>query len=125
MKKLLLTLLASLVLTGTAWAGWVKVANTDLIDYYIDPASIRKDGNLRMVWELQNLKQRHKDGELSRRGRNEYDCKQERRRNLSFSMHSESMAEGTTLISGSNSSQWADMPPDTIGEWVLKIVCAK
>ena len=113
------------MLSGSAWAEWVKVANTDLIDYYIDPASIRKDGNLRIVWELQNLKQRHKDGELSRRGRNEYDCKQERIKTLSFSFHSEAMGSGTTLLSDSNEGEWDHIPPGSVSERVLKIVCAK
>ena len=125
MKKLLLTLLASLLVTGAAWAEWVEVGETDNTYYYIDPATIRKDGNLVRVWEIQNLKQRQKDGELSRRIRSEYDCKQERAKLLSISEHSEAMASGTTLRSVIGNGQWDDMPPGTAGEIVLKIVCAK
>lgn len=126
MKKLLTTLLVSLVLSGSAWAEWVKVANNDFADYYIDPATIRKDGNLRKVWQIQNLKQRDKEGgRLSSRSRWEFDCKQERSRPLSFSTHSEAMASGTTLMSHSASDQWDDIPPESISEAVLKIVCAK
>ncbi len=127
MKKLLLTLVSTLMLSGAAWAEWVKVADNDFADYYIDPPSIQKDGNLRKVWQIQNLKQRDKEGgELSRRSREEFDCKQERRRTLSFSMHSESMTEGTTLTNVQTENQpWVDLPPNTVGRWVLKIVCAK
>ena len=125
MKKLLLTLLALLLVTGSAWAAWEEVAASDSIDYYFDPASIRKDGNLVRVWEIQNLKQRAKNGELSRRVRVEYDCKQERFRNLSFSNHSEAMASGTNLISGIPNGPWNDIPPSTTVEIMLKIVCAK
>jgi len=126
MKKLLLTLLVPLLLgTGSAWAEWVWVAESSIDDHYIDPATIRKDGNLVKVWEVNNLKQRHKDGELSRRARFEYDCKQERYRLLSFSFHSEAMAGGTTLISEIGSGQWRDVPPESMAEATSKIVCAK
>ena len=122
MKTLLLALL---LVTGSAWAEWVRVSGNDAADIYIDPATIRIDGGLRRVWEVQDLKQRHKDGELSRRTRNEYDCKQERYKTLSISEHSGPMASGTTLISGIPNSSWRDIPPGSIGEAVLKIVCAQ
>jgi len=124
MKKLLLTLLAPLLLvTGPAWAEWLWVAESDYADFYIDPSTIRKDGNLRKVWEIQDLKQRHKDGELSRRFRVERDCKEERYKFLSFSTHSGPMASGTTLTTQLGSGQWDDIPPNSVGETVLKIVC--
>ena len=92
---------------------------------YIDPTTIRKDGNFRKVWQLNDLKERHKDGELSRRVRNEYDCKKERFRVLSFSTHSEPMANGMSLYqSSAESTEWNDIPPGTFAETVLKIVCA-
>lgn len=125
MKKLLLTLLTTLMLTGAAWAEWVEINSTDDAIFYIDPATIRKDGNIVRVWEIQNLKQQSKKGELSRRARMEYDCTQERNRFLSISTHSGPMAGGTTMMSGSNGSQWEDIPPNTVSETALKIVCAK
>jgi hypothetical protein len=126
MKKLLLTLLTTLMLTGPAWAEWVKVTESDTIYRYIDPATIRKDGNLVRVWEITDLKTRHKDGELSRRSRMEYDCKQERAKYLSISEHSEAMASGTILNQPQiGLGQWFDIPPGSVVEAVLKIVCAK
>jgi hypothetical protein len=125
MKKKLLTLLASLVLTGPAWAEWVRVGQSEIGYKYIDPATIRKDGNLVRVWSLTNLKQRHKDGELSSRSRIEYDCKQERLKFLSMTEHSGPMASGTELRSAIGDGQWSDIPPGSLSETVLKIVCAK
>lgn len=122
MKTLLLALL---LVTGSAWAEWVRVGESDAIEQYIDPATIRKDGNLVRVWTIQNLKQRHKNGELSLRVRYEYDCKQERLKFLSGTEHSGPMASGTELRSDIGSGQWNDIPPGTVGESVLKIVCAK
>ncbi len=125
MKKLLITLLASLVLNGSAWAEWVKVDESDFSYRYIDPATIRKDGNLVRVWEIIDNKKRDEYGALSLRARAEYDCKQERFRALSVSQHSGPMAGGTILTSSASSEQWKDIPPNTVGETVLKIVCAK
>lgn len=123
MKKLLIAMV--LLATGSAWAEWVKVGETDDANIYIDPASIRKDGNLRRVWQIQDLKQRDKEGgEMSRRVRKEYDCKQERHRNLSFSTHSEPMAGGKTLVSGGEETKWRDTPPDSAAEAIQKLVCA-
>jgi hypothetical protein len=126
MKKLLLTLLTSLVLSGAAWAEWVLIIENVSIYRYIDPATIRKEGSLRRVWEIQNFKRPNKIGELSYRVRAEYDCKQERDRLLSFSTHSEYMASGATLYSSPEGpGTWNDIPPGSIAETVLKIVCAK
>ena len=127
MKKLLtlLTLLASLVLSGSAWAEWVKIDSSNVSDFYIDPETIRKDGSLRRIWLIQNLKQRNKDGELSEQTRVEYDCKQERFRLLSLSTHSGPMASGTNLFRTGEEATWTDIPPNTVVEVVLKIVCAK
>lgn len=118
-------LLALLLATSSAWAGWVLVAQNDDIDFYIDPKTIRKDGNFVRVWEIQDLKQRAKDGELSRRMRLEYDCKQERQRALSYSTHSEPMARGKTILSFTPPSEWVEIPPNTSVEFSLKIVCAR
>lgn len=122
MKTLLLALL---LVTGSAWAGWVQVSESDEVDFYIDPATIRKDGNFRAAWEIQNLKRRDENGEFSRRIRKEYDCKQRRSKILSFSLHSEPMAGGTVLINSKLSSTWEAIPPGTPVETALEIVCAR
>ena len=122
MKTLLLALL---LVTGSAWAEWVMVARHDTFDKYIDPETIRKDGNLRRVWEIDDLKQRGKSGELSFRFRTEYDCKQERLRMLSLNARSGPMAGGESIHQSSSEDIWRDIPPRSIGEMVLKIVCAK
>lgn len=123
-KALLLSLL--LLATGSAWAGWEKVASTDEATMYVDRATLRKDGNLRRMWEVQDLKQRDKDGEMSRRTRYEYDCKGERYRILALSTHSKPMAGGKTLLSlGENPRGWGDIPPGTTAEYELKIACAR
>jgi hypothetical protein len=118
-------MLALLLASSGAWADWVKLGETDEATFYIDPATIRKEGNLRRVWEMQDLKQKGRNGQLSFRARTEYDCNQDRIRILSLSTHSELMGSGKTLSRGSHPLEWEDIPPGTYFEAILKIVCAK
>lgn len=122
--RIILCFLLALV-AAPAWAEWVRLAGSDTAILYIDPDSIRKDGNFRKVWEIADLKQRHKDGVMSLRTRSEYDCKEERSRFLAISHHSEPMAGGETLSSGDGVGPWTAIPPDSLAETSLKRVCAK
>lgn len=123
--RIILCFLLSLV-AAPAWAEWVKVsvAEDGSLSIYIDPASIRKDGNLRKVWQINARKQRDKDGAMSVRARHEYDCKEDRFRVLAASSHSEPMAGGDVLESADDPSTWFAIPPDTLSARVLKVVCA-
>ena len=56
-----------LLATNTAWAEWVKVAESDTLVHYLDPATIRQYGSLRSAWELEDLKTPARKGELSLR----------------------------------------------------------
>ena len=124
MKKLFL--IGLMMLTGSAWAEWVLVSMTpnDGTEFYIDSKTIRKEGNLRKAWELQNLKTPGILGELSTRGRYEYDCKNERTRRLSSSLHSGAMAQGNTISTDSIAeTTWDEVAPRTAGASLFKYVC--
>ena len=73
-----------MMLAGSAWAKWVMYDETETNTFYYDPATIRKDGNMRQVWVLLNWRKRDKDNVMSHRLRYEYDCKQERYRFLAI-----------------------------------------
>jgi hypothetical protein len=124
MRKAILTMLLAVV-SGGAMAEWVKVGVTEGADHYIDPATIRKDGNFRKAWTLMDLKQRSDEGVMSRRILLELDCKGERVRFLSFSTHSKPMAGGDTLVTESNPDEWQHIAPETIPALILKRACAK
>jgi hypothetical protein len=121
MKKQFLVCL--MLLAGSAWAEWVIYAENDVNSFYFDPATLRKDGNMRRGWELTNYKQRDKYGSISSRSRCEYDCKYERFRILTISEHSEPMARGSVTRQQYEGGPWADIPPDTISEKLFKVVC--
>jgi hypothetical protein len=126
MNKLLLTLLASLLFTGSAWAEWVKVGSSTKDTFYFESSTIRVEGDKRKVWVLFDNKQRDRYGAFSARIRNEYDCKREKVQILSSTLHSEAMATGKTLSNDQYTTEdWSDIPPNTFAENLLKIVCAK
>jgi hypothetical protein len=125
MKKLIFVSLMAM-LVGSAWAKWVVYAESEETTFYFDPATIRKEGNMRRVWVLQDLRKPDKvGGEMSVRARNEYDCKNERIRTLGLSTHSEPMARGTVLELGGEKQNWREIAPETVNETIFNIVCAK
>lgn len=123
MRKVLCILLT--LVAAPAWAEWVHLEANETGNFYIDPVTIRKDGNMRRVWGLLDLKQRGKDGEMSRRYLKEYDCKGDRDRLLSASMHSELMGGGTVLLSWNGAYEWDHIPPGTVAATILKLACKK
>lgn len=115
--------LALALVAAPAWAGWLRVGETDKATHYLDSVTIRKHGNLRSVWEVQDLKQRDKQGVMSRRSLFEYDCNKERSRLLSFVGHSEPMAKGKVLFSDKEPDKWRDSEPETATATILKFLC--
>lgn len=105
-------------------AEFLKVAETDKATYYLDANSLRAQGHRRKVWEIQNLKQRLPDGQMSRRELQEYDCRRERVRSISLIAYSEPMAGGQTLVWRSVPADWVFIPYKTPHESVLRFVCS-
>ena len=118
--------LATLILLGSsAQAGWAKMGETDEGSFYIDTASVLRDGHVRQVWELTDLKQRDEGGEMSRRTLVQYDCKRGRTQVLSISTHWEPMAAGATLLSVAREGLWKEVPPETAYAAAFKLLCAQ
>ena len=92
--------------------------------FYIDRDSIKKEGSLIRVWELQDLKGKGPLEEKSRRVLVEYDSKNERRRVLSFSFHGESMGAGVTLKSDQTPGKWTMVAPNTTAAVVFQVASA-
>jgi hypothetical protein len=122
MKTLLLALV--LLVTGSAWAEWVIVNSVEEANFYIDNASIRKDANLRKVWEVVDLKKGDQAGALSYQFRIEFECSQELLRVLYTSSHKGQMVGGGTLYSDPQIGPWREIPPGSTHELIFRIVCA-
>jgi len=122
--RLALCILLALA-ASPALAGWVKVSETESSVFYIDSRTIHKSGDLRTVWEIQDLKQKHEDGYMSIRLWAEYDCKERRRRIKSIYGHDKPMAGGQVLMVDKLTGQWIAIAPDTPFSTILGIVCSR
>ena len=111
---------------GLAWADSVEVSESNLSIVYIDPSAIRKNGNLRRVWILQDMKVRDPRGALSMGSLREYDCKRHRSRALSLSTHLGSMPNWHVEPNGNEvGGQWNPIEIGTTAGAILKFVCAR
>ena len=122
--KYLLSLL--MLITSPAWAGWTFVAqDIDGNSFFIDFETLRKDGNLRKVWQMTELTKANKFGYVSIRQRNEFDCKNETRSISSVAAFSKSNLEGEKLYDGNKITDKEDIAPNSVNWSILKLVCNK
>ena len=138
MKKLLLILMLAVV-SSSAMAEWTKVvdaiATTEGSNYgthytvYSDVSSIRKSGNSVILWELYDYQTTQNEKNikpyLSQEVRTEYDCPEERSRELYIAVFAKNMGEGKRLLTISNTTNWRALEPDTIGPILLQFACGK
>ena len=128
MKRLLLGLML-LVTAGAASAEWTRAGSNDDFIYYVDRATIRRNGNLVKMWILRDFKSAQKhDGTpyLSERGQNEYDCKEENYRILAFTFFAGKMGDGKVVYNTSKTSmKWSPIAPGSVAETLWKIACGK
>ena len=119
-------ILALLFVSGSVCAEWLKIGEgMDDSSFYIDPATIRQDGNLRTVWRKVELKIRAEGGQISSRSKLEFDCKKELFRLLAFSQFSEQMLAGKLLGYGDfPDARYRAIAPDTMDSDMMKVVCA-
>ena len=107
-------------------ADWVRVGETAEAGFFVDLGSLEKDGSNRRFWELTDLKQRGKEGEMSMRARVLYDCQGQRSRTLTLTVHAEPMAGGKTLFVGGEDPQgWIAVAPKSVSSEKLRMVCAR
>jgi S1-C subfamily serine protease len=117
-------LLTALSASGAAAAEWTSQGSTATVDYYLDVSTMRKDGDLRRVWQLQDMKVTSRSGARSLRALSEYDCRQERYRVLQLDTFSGQMATGSLLATDTSLGAWSFIAPGTPFAHTLKFVCA-
>jgi len=113
--------------SATAGLNWVPVAvgATSNDKIYVDPATIRRDGNLRRFWKLIDYGSRSSSGWQSSRSFDEIDCREERTRIVEITSFSESMLQGRNIGTQRGSGSWSQIAPGTLGEGVMRYVCAR
>ena len=132
------TALAFFLLAAAAPAGaeWVEVDKSERgffssfvrgTTYYIDPATITRDGNLRRVWEIHDLSDKGSQGERSILASVEYDCAEKRMRTLKATGRTRRMAGGEIVPLRAVYDDWIMLRPGKDNEIFFKIldtVCA-
>jgi hypothetical protein len=111
---------------STTAANWILVATSSADnEFYVDPASIQRDGDYRRFWRLLNLKVPLDSGASSFRIFREIDCRQKRGRNLQWTSFRGPKASGEMLLSNTESSAWEFIAPDAVTNTELRYVCAR
>ena len=114
-----------LLAAGHARAVWVKYGETEQFVFYLDPATIQRNGELRRVWQLRDWKAGNRGEQRSARILREYECKDRRNRVLAVTEFAGPMATGTPLrSSGFAPAKWEHIAPDTAGAIMLQRVCS-
>jgi hypothetical protein len=124
MKKRVLAI--ALLFGGSVWAEWSSIGENDIDTVYVDLQSMNSQGNIRKVLELQDLKQRGKNGEMSVLTKSEYDCEKGTYRVTAVTTYAGPMAAGKKIASKTiNSKVWISVESAADGETVFDTVCAQ
>ncbi len=131
MKQLLLITL--LVLSrGPVYAEWVAVENNYLLPgnqtVYIDPATIRREGNLVTLWQLTDFvwMQRGMKGFsrfLSTKTNKQFDCVTRRLRLLAFTVFSRRMGTGIPAAGYVDEGTWLPVEPESLNHALWEVAC--
>jgi hypothetical protein len=125
-----LILITLLVLrSGPASAEWVVLGDNKAgMTEYVNPDTIRRNGNLVKMWYLTNYGNiRGRDGNsyLSNKIQAEYDCTEERFRILAVTQFSGNMGSGESVNTESGEGTWEPVAPESFAESLWKYACGK
>lgn len=125
---LLITLLV--LSSRPVYAEWVLTSGDDEagLKVYIDPATLRRNGNLAKMWQLYDYKTVQTvagDSLLSMKRFNEYDCAKERTRMLGYTWFSGNMGNGNVVYSTTEQLPWEPVAPRTINRTLWNVACNK
>lgn len=111
---------------------WTVYTNDDQKTIYVDPSTIRRDGNFVEFWSIHNYKfpSVEIDGSkvTSTKGRSRYDCKNELQRTLYLTMYEGENGNGRILGLQNYINEkpnWSPIIPDTPNMLIYKRLCNK
>lgn len=121
--------LSSLLFHHSVSAEWIQVASTleDDAIFFVSTQSIAKTGNhTRTAWEVVNHPNKTRQGYLSAKVQQEYDCKSNKVRMLSASSHSELFGKGKTLtVAQKVPLPWQALPEDSVATLTRDYICSQ
>jgi hypothetical protein len=134
-KYVSMVLLLMLLQNGLAYAGWVSLGGDTKVglSIYIDPATIERNGDQRMIWILYDFETaQSKEGGLSFQSakmQREYDCGQSRTRLLTVLHYAGAMEGGKMVLESKPSNQeWVPVgqpEPGTIAKDLWTLACSE
>jgi len=125
MRRVMLVVL--LLASSPAWSGWVQMSSEGAASImYVDPDTIKIDGQFRQVVELHDLKAPDTArGNRSTKVLSEYDCKEARIRLLREDHFSGQMGAGERQGGTTEPTDWFPLAPGTRGWNLMKFVCSR
>lgn len=118
-----------LLSSGPVYAEWVPVAKgDDGLTVYVDPDTIRRNGNLVKMWLLYDYKttQTKEPGSIvSAKMQSEYDGLEESFRSHAVLEYSGNMGEGKLVFTNTDVGTWAPISPGSIVQLEWKRACRK
>ena len=111
--------------SGPSYAEWVVVSGDDDagMTVYVDPDTIRRNGDLAKMWHLSDRKTLEGYGSI--KTQREYDCAEARHRLLAASIFSGHMGQGQVLDDNLKEGQWVPVAPESSGHALWKLACGK
>ena len=128
------SLITLLVLSGApAYAEWVKVDkdyfSSGLWTIYVDPDTIRREGNLVTVWQLVDFKAmqggRSPTRFCSTKTHKQFDCAEKRFRLLAFTEFTDGMGTGEPTGGYVDKDTWLLVEPESVSQALWEMMCGK
>ena len=111
-------------------AEWMLVSGDDAtgLAVYVDPGTIRRNGDLAKMWQLLDYRTVQTvagDSLLSMKRFSEYDCTAERTRLLGYTWFSGNMGSGKLGYSNSDETKWIPVAPQSMNQTLWIFACGK
>jgi hypothetical protein len=124
-KKLLTIFLLLFSING--YCQWKQVSESDSSTVYIELSSVKRMGKSVRVWSLYNFINPLEFGKSgtyrSLKSYDEYDCVEDRSKNLAMLFYSGDMGEGVNIHTSDKVGDWRFHSPGSIGLSLLKSSC--
>jgi len=127
MKQIIIMLLLS-IMSSQTMAEWVRVEENEDMIAYVEPSTIRKNGDtveMRTLFDYKTIQTVNGVSYLSLVGQDEFDCKHDQRRTSYFSMHIGNMGGGKIVSTKHPHPNWKPIRPHTFDEYFWIYVCGK
>ena len=120
--------------SGPAYAAWVAVEKNYLLPglqtLYVDPATIRREGNLVAVWQLVDFKWMQGSARgparfLSTKTHKQFDCTEKRLRLLAFTEFLRPMGTGISADGYVDKDKWLPVELESINQALWEVACGR